>query len=210
MAYTLAEIKDQLIATGHRLDRKGWAPATSGNYSHRLDHDSFVVTASGYHKGALTRDAIMLVDYDGQPLEAKKPSAETLLHCSLYELFPKANAILHTHSINSTVLTMLGGSHLAFEGYELQKAYPGIDTHESKVVLPIFDNCQDMEVLAPAAKAYLQNHPSTPAYLIRGHGIYAWGSDMAEAERIIEATEFLLACEIESRKISRKQSIELV
>ena len=34
-------------------------------------------------------------------------------------------------------------------------------------------------------------------YLIDGHGIYAWGRDMPEARRHLEAFEFLLACELD-------------
>ena len=38
-------------------------------------------------------------------------------------------------------------------------------------------------------------------YLIDGHGLYAWGRDMAEARRHLEAFEFLLGCELELRKL---------
>jgi methylthioribulose-1-phosphate dehydratase len=40
-----------------------------------------------------------------------------------------------------------------------------------------------------------------PAYLIRGHGAYGWGKDMEEAERVIEALEHLLSCEIEAIRL---------
>jgi methylthioribulose-1-phosphate dehydratase len=38
-------------------------------------------------------------------------------------------------------------------------------------------------------------------YLIEGHGMYAWGRDMAEARRHLDAFEFLLGCELEMRKL---------
>ena len=38
-------------------------------------------------------------------------------------------------------------------------------------------------------------------YLIDGHGIYAWGRDMAEARRHLEAFEFLLGCELDLRRL---------
>ena len=38
-------------------------------------------------------------------------------------------------------------------------------------------------------------------YLIEGHGMYAWGRDMAEARRHLEAFEFLINCELEMRKL---------
>ena len=43
-----------------------------------------------------------------------------------------------------------------------------------------------------------------PAYLIRGHGLYGWGRDIAEAERVIEAAEWLAACEVAERSMRRE------
>jgi len=40
-------------------------------------------------------------------------------------------------------------------------------------------------------------------YLIDGHGLYAWGRDMPEARRHLEAFEFLLGCELELRRLQR-------
>ena len=48
--------------------------------------------------------------------------------------------------------------------------------------------------------ALLDNGPMW-GYLIDGHGLYAWGRDMAEARRHLEAFEFLLGCELELRKL---------
>ena len=39
-------------------------------------------------------------------------------------------------------------------------------------------------------------------YLIDGHGLYAWGRDMAEARRHLEAFEFLLGCELDLRRLA--------
>lgn len=209
MSFDLTQVKQQIIRTGQRLSQQGWAPATSGNYSHRLDHQQIAITVSGHHKGFLTPEQIMRVDHQATPLEDKRPSAETLLHCQLYELLPAVNAVLHTHSVSSTVLSLQSADTITFSGYELLKAFPGIATHEASLTLPVFDNTQDMTQLTPKVTQYLTQHPQTPAYLIRGHGMYAWGRDMAEAERVIEATEFLMACELSRRQIeTTKQSFE--
>ena len=40
-------------------------------------------------------------------------------------------------------------------------------------------------------------------YLIDGHGLYAWGRDMAETRRHLEAFEFLLGCELELRTLKQ-------
>ena len=38
-------------------------------------------------------------------------------------------------------------------------------------------------------------------FLVRGHGIYAWGADLASARRHLEGWEFLLACEMQRRQL---------
>ena len=193
----------EVISAGNRLDALGLAPATSGNYSVRIDDNEMAITVSGARKGHLSPEQIMRADLDGKPLEDKKPSAETLLHCLIYKLYPEINAVLHTHSVACSVLTriMAGNKFLELKGYEMLKAYPDIDTHDVTVRLPIFENTQDMEELSSRVEEVLSAKPKTPAYLIASHGIYGWGRDMAEALRVIEATEMMLSCEMHAMQI---------
>ncbi|MGH1456726.1 MAG: methylthioribulose 1-phosphate dehydratase [Alphaproteobacteria bacterium] len=192
-----------IIKAGNRLDAMQLAPATSGNYSMRTGEDEMAITVSGAHKGQLQPSQIMRAKLDGTPIDDKKPSAETLLHCVLYKMFPDCNAILHTHSVANTVLTrfMDRAEYLELSGYEMLKAYNGVETHNCSVRLPIFDNTQDMNDLSIRVEEMLQKNPNIPAYMIRAHGIYGWGKDMAEAERVIEATEMMLSCELNMKQI---------
>lgn len=190
--------------TGRRLDQRGLAPATAGNYSIRLDDGSLAITISGAHKGRLTIDQVMRVSAEGAALDGKKPSAETLLHCLVYAIDPMADSVLHTHSIAGTVLSLTLGDAQAItlSGYELLKIYPGIDTHATSIVLPLVDNSRDMAALADRLRPLLiAQSPGLPAFYIRGHGLYAWGPSIEAAENIVEASEFLLACEWERLKL---------
>ena len=72
------------------------------------------------------------------------------------------------------------------EGYELLKAFPGTSTHEAALDIPVLPNSQDMRTLAAWVDALLDRQPMW-GYLIDGHGLYAWGQDMAEARRHLEA-----------------------
>ena len=191
-------VKD-IIAVGQHLDGRGLAPATSGNYSVRLKDGRIAVTVSGRHKGKLTVADVMLVDAQAKPLEAKTPSAETELHAQIYALYPEAGAILHVHSLPGVVLTRdKGVNAITLERYEMLKAFPGITTHDVRIDIPVVDNSQDMNILSEALKRNLKQ--DVHAYLIRDHGFYVWGRDMAEAERIAEALEYLLTCELELKK----------
>lgn len=215
-----------IIDAGRFLDSHGWAPATAGNYSARLAADRIAITVSGCPKGHLTARDIMMVDLAGRPLatpknfsgqnsSGQKSSAETLLHVQLLADFPAIGAVLHTHSVASTVLSMIDPERreIAFTGYEMVKVFDGYLTHESTAVVPIFDNSQDMTALSAQVRAYMRQHPPMlgrdtgeagfPGYLIRGHGVYTWGADMAAAKRHAEGLEFLFACELERVRIGR-------
>ena len=199
----LAAAAAAIVAVGERLDRRGWAPATAGNYSMRLADGSIAMTVSGAHKGRLTSDLVMRVSRDGAALDGKRPSAETLLHCLVYDIDPAASAVLHTHSVAGTVLSraLRDAPAIVLEGYEMLKIFPGIDTHACLAAIPIVDNDQDMQALAARLRPLLTRAgPLLPAFYIRGHGLYAWGANMAEADNIVEATEFLLACAWDEHK----------
>jgi methylthioribulose-1-phosphate dehydratase len=193
-----------IVATGRRLDRQGLAPATAGNYSVRLSDGTIAVTVSGAHKGKLVESEVMRVSAAGDALDGKKPSAETLLHCRVYDTDPGAGAVLHTHSVAGTVLSLelSGQDAITLAGYEMLKVYPGISTHDVSLAMPLIDNSQDMAAIAEVLALLLQKgSPRLPAFYIRGHGLYAWGPTLAAAEAIVEGSEFLLACEWERMKL---------
>lgn len=191
-----------LVDVGQRAFAQGWVPATSGNFSSRLDEESIAITVSGTHKGFLSIDDIMMVDYRGQSLDGKQPSAETLLHTQLYQHDDAIGAVLHTHSVSSTVLSRVQKGELLLDGFEVMKAFRNIDTHDAPLVIPVFENDQDIARLSEKVMTWLDRHGSTvPGYLIEGHGLYAWGESVAETMRHLEAFEFLFQCELELRKV---------
>ncbi|MBU2571559.1 MAG: methylthioribulose 1-phosphate dehydratase [Gammaproteobacteria bacterium] len=186
----------QLIEAGRFIDRKGLVPATSGNFSARLSNGDVAITVSGKHKGRLSAKDIMLIAPDGTSLDGKKPSAETLLHTALYQRFPEVQAVLHPHSLNATLISKLFKTELVLDDYELLKALHDIDTHETRISIPIFANDQNMHRLSATIDAYMDQRESTYAYIISGHGYYTWGRSVEDALRHVEALEFLFDCEI--------------
>lgn len=203
-SHRLCELAGELIVGVRELAQQGWTPATSSNFSRRLDDRHAAITVSGRDKGKLKEADIMVVDFDGRAVGSDhRPSAETLLHTQLYRRFPEVGCILHTHSRNQTVASRLfaGAGHIRLEGYELLKAFRGNETHETAVDVPVLPNSQHMPTLAAQVDALLDKGPMW-GYLIDGHGLYAWGSDMAEARRHLEAFEFLLGCELDIRRLT--------
>lgn len=80
--------------------------------------------------------------------------------------------------------------HLQIEGLEMLKGLEGIHTHACRIRIPVLANDQDLIRLSAAAEPHLDSAPH--GILIAGHGLYAWGWDLAQARRHLEILEFLL------------------
>jgi methylthioribulose-1-phosphate dehydratase len=194
----------QIVAVTRELAALGWTPATSGNFSLRLDDEHVAITVSGRDKGKLSEADVMVVDLRGRPVDTTlKPSAETTLHTQLYARDATIGCVLHTHSRTQTVASrcFAGAGMVRLAGYELLKAFPSTSTHETTLDLAVLPNSQDMEALAREVDELLARGPAW-GYLIDGHGMYAWGRDLAEARRHLDAFDFLLACELDLRRLS--------
>jgi methylthioribulose-1-phosphate dehydratase len=190
-----------LCAACQRFGSRGWCSATSGNFSTRIDAAHCLITQSGRDKSRLGEQDLMICGLDGVAIDATCcPSAETPLHCLLYELDPTVGAVLHTHSVSATTLSIHGGDELRIRGYEMQKALTGITSHEEGIAVKIFANDQDMQALAGRVRdAWRAGALSLPGFLIAGHGLYAWGRTLDEAVRHIEGFEFLFECAWQER-----------
>ena len=195
---------DAIADTARALAVLGWTPATSSNFSMRIDAEHAAITISGRDKGRLNRDDIMLIDMLGNAVGTDaRPSAETALHTQIYKHWPEMGAVLHTHSRTQSVASRLYAEDgvIRLHGWELQKAITGFSTHDSVLEIPVFPNTQDMPKLVAQVDAWLDAGKPLHAYLIDGHGIYTWGRDMRETHRHLEALEFLLACELDLKKL---------
>ncbi|MGQ8709149.1 methylthioribulose 1-phosphate dehydratase [Serratia sp. TSA_198.1] len=195
-----------LLAACHWIGEKGWCPATGGNMSLRLDNQRCLVTESGKDKGSLTETDFLLVETATNHVPSgRTPSAETGLHTLIYRLYPQIGAVLHTHSVNATVLSRVERSDgLVLQGYEMQKSLGGQSSHLDSVIIPIFDNDQDIPRLAARVAAYAEVTPLQYGFLVRGHGLYCWGRQVAEARRHLEGLEFLFQCELQRRLLEAK------
>jgi len=189
-------LTEQLLEAARIIDSKGWVPATSGNFSARLNNGNIAITVSGKHKGRLEPGDIMTIDADGNALDGKTPSAETILHTELYKRFPDIRCVLHPHSLNATLISKIFPEACILENYELLKAFNGIDTHESRVVIPVFENDQNIPRLAAKVDQYMDRHGAIYGYVIAGHGLYTWGRSVQETLRHLEALDYLFDCEI--------------
>lgn len=193
----------QLQTIKATLAQKGWFPATSGNLSMRLgdfqpDQFQFAITASGKDKSVQTDEDFLVVDEQGKPLEATalKPSAETLIHAEIYRI-TGAGAIFHVHTVwNNLASELFAARHsVPIEGVELIKAF-NIWKENAHIEIPILPNYADIPKIAALLEQRIQ--PGIPGFLLRKHGVCAWGANAFEAKRHLEAFEFLFeyACQL--------------
>ena len=185
----------QLVLIGQRFYGRGWALGTSGNFSAVLQRKPLrlAITASSVAKGSLTRADILQCDERSRVVGRRgKPSAETLLHVEVVRR-RGAGAVLHTHSVWSTMLSEgRADDAVAIQGYEMLKGLAGVASHDHREVVPILENDQDIPRLAGRVGDTLDRHPGAHAFLLRRHGLYTWGETLPQAVRHVEILEFLL------------------
>ena len=204
---SFAKLAADLAEIGRGFYARGWVLGTSGNFSAVVSREPLrlAITSTGLDKGSLTAshflemsDAAEVVRGDG------RPSAEALLHVAIVRGL-RVGAVLHTHSVWSTVLsgTYASEGGLALEGYEMLKGLEGVRTHRHREWLPILENSQDMVELSERVSATLRESPGIHGFLLRGHGLYTWGASLQEAKRHVEILEFLMEVVVRSGAASR-------
>jgi methylthioribulose-1-phosphate dehydratase len=182
----LADIKDELAV-------RDWFMGTSGNLAIRVHNDpvQFLVTASGKDKRKRTNEDFLLVNEYGKAVHetALKPSAETLLHCEVYQR-TNAGCSLHVHTVSNNVISDLYAKdkEVVFQGQELIKAFD-LWGENDILRIPIIPNYPHIPTLASEFANFVQEDKG--AVLIQNHGITVWGKNGFEAKKLLEACEFL-------------------
>ncbi len=186
----------QLAEAGREFYRRGWVLGASGNFSALLARKPLrlCITASGNEKGSLEETNFLEIDEDAEIFQGfGKPSAETLIHLTIYRHLPKARSILHTHSVWGTILSDIFYEQgtIEIEGYEILKGLSGVTTHEQKEKVPIVDNSQDHVALSHVIENVIRENTGLHGIYIRRHGLYTWGETVTDARRHVEIFEFL-------------------
>ncbi len=191
-----AEAAAYLAEIGKGFYARGWVLGTSGNFSAVISREPLrlAITSTGLDKGSLTPKQFLEMDEAANVVRGDgRPSAEALLHLAIVRGVD-AGAVLHTHSVWSTVLSgsLASQGGIALEGYEMLKGLEGVRTHKHREWLPILENSQDMLELGERVSRMLCEIPDTHGFLLKEHGLYTWGASLQEAKRHVEILEFLM------------------
>lgn len=174
-------LREDLIATARRMSELGLTPGLSGNASVRAG-DGLLVTPSGLPYASLIADDAVALAADGTPRPGQRtPSSEWRLHRDLLAARPGIHAIVHTHSLYCTAISML------------RRAIPAV--HYSIVLAGPLDEIPCAEYatfgspdLALAATRALG---AGNACLLANHGMVALGASLDEALRLAAEVETL-------------------
>jgi methylthioribulose-1-phosphate dehydratase len=197
MRSSLSSVARGLREIGRDFHARGWVLGTSGNFSVVLSRDplELAITASAVSKGDIRAGDVLTIGADGGATgkPGRRPSAEALLHLVIARQRGAA-AVLHTHSVWSTILSELHAAEggLTLSSFEMLKGLEGVRTHQHAEWVPILENDQEMPRLAVRVDLALQESPAAHGFLLRGHGLYTWGDDLTQARRHVEIFEFLL------------------
>ena len=203
-----AEPIDALRSLAREFHARGWMWGTAGNLSCRApgQPNRIIMTGSGCDKGLLQPTDMALLDI-GDPREnllpvsthaRRTPSAESPIHTTLYTDASEIGAVLHVHTVASTVISRRFGvadrtAYLTLDGYEMVKGL-GIWSGQAVRVGILPNHLQIPAIADDLRRLRADAAYEVPGFLVYGHGVTAWGNSMEQARHHLECLEFLLQC----------------
>jgi L-ribulose-5-phosphate 4-epimerase len=191
--------KQQIVETAQALVRKGYLMATGGNISMRLlKQDAFAITPSNYDYMKMTFEDVCILDFDLNPIEGeRKPSVEAGMHAAIYQVRGDVNAIVHTHQVYASALTLIRAPIPAL--FDEQARFLG----RSVDIIPYAPSGTGM--LKNTIAKHVQNYNN--AFMMQNHGALIFGHDIERAVHNVEILEkcalaYLLAI-CSERKVSK-------
>ena len=196
-----------LIDTALQLQNMGLNHGATGNCSCR-DGDTYLITPSGVETINLSENKVIRMDFSGNIVDSPsnlKPSSEWRFHQDIMSQRKEVGAVVHTHSIYASTVSLFGGELPPFHymiavagGSSVRCApYAMFGTQE------LSDNIIDALI-------------DRKACLIANHGLVAIGDNLTDALQIAEEIEHLCQLYIEAKKVgepnllSKKQMSEVI
>lgn len=209
-------IKALICQLSESFYAKGWQVGTGGGISMRMGDGSptnpyrVFSTPSGLQKEDMVGNDIFELDIDqsiiNQPMTSNlKLSSMTPLWFIIYKLRPSTQCIIHTHSINALLATLLDPTEkiktLKITDLEMIKGV-GNHAYNDLLEIPIIENQTSEDKLGPDLAVAISSYPKTNAVLVRRHGVYVWGDSWEEAKTQLECFDYLFQTAVEMKKLS--------
>ncbi|KAF2224942.1 Methylthioribulose-1-phosphate dehydratase [Elsinoe ampelina] len=194
----------------------GWVTGTGGGTSIRHE-DKLYIAPSGVQKELMKPTDMFVMDYESNDYLRRpvnlKPSACTPLFLAAFTM-RNAGCCIHTHSQWAVLVTLLCErtsepnvfSISTLEqikgiprGYGPEKA--GNLGYYDTLRIPIIENTAREEDLRDTLEGAIREWPDTYAVLVKRHGIYVWGKDVAQAKTQCESLDYIFQLAVEMHKL---------
>jgi L-ribulose-5-phosphate 4-epimerase len=193
------EEKRMVLETSQKMLERGLVVGKSGNVSLRLPPEDgrelLAITPTSRYYDLLTVDDIQIIDFEIEPVEGDlPPSSETMLHIGIYRARKNINAVIHTHSVFASAISVarleipvILDDQATFIGGEIrlaEYALPGGEELVNHVIAALGDRS---------------------AVLLPNHGAIGIGRNMREAFTIcelLEKTAKIYLCALAVGKVS--------
>jgi L-ribulose-5-phosphate 4-epimerase len=176
----LERLKEELVQLHLELPRNNLVAWTGGNVSARDPVSGLVVIKpSGVRYEDLRLDHMVVLDLDGRVLEGDlKPSSDVASHLYIYGHRDDVGGVVHTHSPYATAFAAVG------------RSIPCVLTaiaDEFGGPIP----CGGFALIGDEAigKVVLESIGSSPAVLLKNHGVFTIGKDANSAVKAAVMTE---------------------
>lgn len=178
------QLREDLEKACHQAASVGIQTGSGGNVSARIpEQELMLVKASGSGFADASVDGFVITDFEGKLVEgAGKPTREALLHGLIYKNYPKVQAVVHTHSPYSIAL-----AHFCKEiervtwhsQLKIVNSIPVIDIPSAMV------RSEDI----PVVEELFSHNAELKAFVLKGHGLVAFGKSIIDAEQTAELVE---------------------
>lgn len=193
------EAKKIVLEAAQKMLEKGLVVGTAGNVSQRLppegEREILAITPSSRHYDTLGVDDIQVIDFEAKPVEGDlPPSIEAMLHIGIYRARKNINAVIHTHSVYASAVSVAGldipailEDQVAFLGGEIKLAKHALAGSQEQVA----------HVLAALGERC--------AVLLPNHGAVGIGRNMRDAltaGELIEKTARIYLLALSTGKVN--------
>ncbi len=176
-----SDLRFAIIACGEICYSRHLLTSSDGNISVRLGGERVLITAAGICKGRMDSDDLLVMDLTGEVIDSaknRKPSSETPMHLEVYKQRSDIFAVIHSHPIFATALTVSGLEFPADILPEVMRTLKNVPI--TSYASP--SSHEDAEVIRP----WIRNHD---AIVLRQHGSLTVGKNLDEALIHLERIE---------------------
>lgn len=200
-----APLPEVLCELMRRFYVLGWVSGTGGGISIKDPAGGYWLAPSGVHKELLSPDDLFRFEDDLETCVEPRNGGKLTECFPLFQTIFRARgagAVIHSHSIWSSLVTRVCEGDFSIVDFEMQKGISGHGVF-SPLRVPIIANTEREPELTGALAEALERDERAFAVLVRGHGVYIWGDDWKQAKRHAECYDYLFRAKVELARLGQ-------